>query len=298
VHFVYVVRCADGSLYTGYAKDTSARVATHNSGKGARYTAGRRPVQLVYSESFESVGDALRREHEIKRWPKSRKEALVVSQHPQVDRSLRRRARLVAAALRAGRRSANDAFDGFLPQELRDVSDHYWTPLAVVQRAAAWLRDAKVRTVVDIGSGAGKFCIAGALLTRCHFIGLEQRASLVESARTLAETFGVDERVTFVNAPCTATNIPAGDAYYLFNPFGAYHFASDRFAEPNVVFTRETQTADIAAVTHALSRAPAGTIVITYNGFGGRFPPGYVQLDAGQGLPGTLRLWKKQTTLG
>ncbi len=77
MHFVYVVRCADGSLYTGYALDPQERVAVHNTGRGARYTSGRRPVNLVYSESFPSIGDALRRERELKRWSKAKKEALI-----------------------------------------------------------------------------------------------------------------------------------------------------------------------------------------------------------------------------
>ena len=77
VHHVYIVRCADGSLYTGYARDPERRVATHNAGRGARYTSGRRPVRLVYVESFDAVGDALRREYELKRWPRRKKEALI-----------------------------------------------------------------------------------------------------------------------------------------------------------------------------------------------------------------------------
>ena len=79
VHHVYIVRCADGTLYTGYAIDPSEREKAHNAGRGARYTSGRRPVQLVYSEVFESRGEALRRECELKRWPRSKKEALLAS---------------------------------------------------------------------------------------------------------------------------------------------------------------------------------------------------------------------------
>ena len=77
VHFVYIVRCADGTLYTGYARDPKARVKVHNTGRGARYTAGRRPVRLVYSESFESVGDALRREYALKQRSRAQKELLI-----------------------------------------------------------------------------------------------------------------------------------------------------------------------------------------------------------------------------
>jgi putative endonuclease len=78
VHFVYIVRCADGTLYTGYARDPRAREKAHNSGRGARYTSGRLPVVLVYSEACESRREALSREYRLKRWPRRRKEALIV----------------------------------------------------------------------------------------------------------------------------------------------------------------------------------------------------------------------------
>ena len=77
MHFVYIVRCADGTLYTGYARDPKARVKMHNAGRGARYTSGRRPVRLLYAESFASIGDALRRERALKRRSRAEKEALI-----------------------------------------------------------------------------------------------------------------------------------------------------------------------------------------------------------------------------
>lgn len=74
---VYLVECADASLYCGVSTDVEARVATHNEGKGARYTRARLPVQLVFSEAVGDRGDALRRELEIKALPTSRKRALL-----------------------------------------------------------------------------------------------------------------------------------------------------------------------------------------------------------------------------
>lgn len=79
VHFVYIVRCSDGTLYTGYARDPDARARAHNAGRGARYTAGRRPVEVVYVERFRSKGKALSREHQVKRLPRAGKEALISS---------------------------------------------------------------------------------------------------------------------------------------------------------------------------------------------------------------------------
>ena len=77
MHFVYIVRCADGTLYTGYARDPRKREALHNAGRGARYTSGRRPVSLVYTESYRSLGKALKREHALKRKTRKQKDALI-----------------------------------------------------------------------------------------------------------------------------------------------------------------------------------------------------------------------------
>jgi putative endonuclease len=77
VHHVYMVRCADGTLYTGYARDPAHRVQVHNAGRGARYTASRRPVALVYAEACESRGAALKREYELKGLTRAAKEALL-----------------------------------------------------------------------------------------------------------------------------------------------------------------------------------------------------------------------------
>jgi putative endonuclease len=75
--FVYLVRCADGSLYTGISNDVDARVAAHNAGRGARYTRSRRPVTLVYVERRRFRSTAARREAAIKALPRALKTALV-----------------------------------------------------------------------------------------------------------------------------------------------------------------------------------------------------------------------------
>jgi putative endonuclease len=74
---VYLLRCADGTLYAGSTTDVEARAHAHNAGRGARYTAGRRPVEVVYQEECGSRSAALRREHALKRLTRSAKEALV-----------------------------------------------------------------------------------------------------------------------------------------------------------------------------------------------------------------------------
>lgn len=77
-YFVYILRCADNSLYCGYTKNLKKRVAQHNSStQGAKYTKSRRPVSLAYFEKYRTVQKAMQRELEIKKLRKVKKEKLV-----------------------------------------------------------------------------------------------------------------------------------------------------------------------------------------------------------------------------
>jgi putative endonuclease len=75
--YIYIVRCADGTLYTGWTTDVARRVAEHNTGRGARYTRQRGPVELVYSEVQSDRSAAMKREEEIKRRGRRYKERLL-----------------------------------------------------------------------------------------------------------------------------------------------------------------------------------------------------------------------------
>lgn len=72
-HYFYVLHCRDGSLYAGYTNDLARRVKQHNEGKGAKYTRGRGPVELVFSQAFDNQGDALRAEYQFKQLSRQKK---------------------------------------------------------------------------------------------------------------------------------------------------------------------------------------------------------------------------------
>lgn len=74
---LYMLRCSDGSLYTGITTDVDKRLEAHRSGKGAKYTRGRGPLELVYSEECGTHSDALKRELELKALTKAQKEQLI-----------------------------------------------------------------------------------------------------------------------------------------------------------------------------------------------------------------------------
>ena len=77
MNYVYLLRCADGSLYCGWTTDPEARLAAHSSGRGAKYTRSKLPVKLVYTEAYEDRHEALSREWHIKRMSRAEKEELI-----------------------------------------------------------------------------------------------------------------------------------------------------------------------------------------------------------------------------
>jgi len=76
-HYFYVLECSDGSYYAGYTVNLERRIHNHNTGKGAKYTRGRTPVKLLYSEKFESKSEALKMEIKFKKFSKKRKQSYI-----------------------------------------------------------------------------------------------------------------------------------------------------------------------------------------------------------------------------
>lgn len=77
MNYTYILKCADGTLYTGWTNDIEKRIREHNAGRGAKYTRSRTPVELVYYEIFETKQEAMKREYAIKHMRRAKKEALI-----------------------------------------------------------------------------------------------------------------------------------------------------------------------------------------------------------------------------
>ncbi len=77
MNYTYILKCKDGTYYTGWTNDIHKRLACHNDGKGAKYTKPRLPVELVYYEAFDTKEEAMRREYQIKRLSRKQKEELI-----------------------------------------------------------------------------------------------------------------------------------------------------------------------------------------------------------------------------
>lgn len=77
MNYTYIVKCSDGTFYTGWTNDLTRRMEAHNQGRGAKYTKARRPVTLIYYETFETKDEAMKREYAIKRLSRKEKEELI-----------------------------------------------------------------------------------------------------------------------------------------------------------------------------------------------------------------------------
>ncbi|HBQ25943.1 MAG TPA: endonuclease [Syntrophomonas sp.] len=79
MHYIYILECNDGSLYTGYTTDLKKRVMKHNQGKASKYTRSRLPVHCIYTEEYPSKSEALKREQEIKKLSRPQKLAIILN---------------------------------------------------------------------------------------------------------------------------------------------------------------------------------------------------------------------------
>lgn len=79
-HYFYVLHCNDNSLYAGYTNNLERRIKLHNEGKGAKYTRGRGPVELVFAKSFHHKSEAMKAEYEFKQWTRAKKEEFLVNE--------------------------------------------------------------------------------------------------------------------------------------------------------------------------------------------------------------------------
>jgi SAM-dependent methyltransferase len=197
-----------------------------------------------------------------------------------------------AAPFLAGRQLTDRAFDQVYPRSLREISREHWTPVRVAQRAAQLLAEADATSVLDVGSGPGKFCIVGALTTSLTFTGVERRRFLVDAARAAAVRCGVS-RVRFFQDNVVDFDFAGYDGFYLYNPFFEQVGRRLQPIDAEVGHSPDLFQLYVTAVERKLAGAPSGTVVAIFHGFGGDLPD-YDEVHAEDIGDGDLAIWKKR----
>ncbi len=191
---------------------------------------------------------------------------------------------------------ADETFDEQLPEPLQGKASRHFTPVAVAREAARLLAPTPGMRVLDIGAGVGKFCIVAATeVPTATFVGVEWRPHFVRIAMLLARRASTPN-VMFILADAFEVNWSSYDSFYFFNPFAEQLFEPDEVLDATIAFEPANFIRYVYEVRRRLARAPIGTRVATYHGFGGSHPPGYIRVEDGSVGPTRLQLWIKTST--
>ena len=180
----------------------------------------------------------------------------------------------------------------FFDDKARRLSEVHWTPVRVAKRAAELLSGGPKSRILDVGSGAGKFCLVGALSTDAQFFGVERRQALADYSRSLIKRQGVP-RVSIIDGDASDLDWGLFDGIYLFNPFYENLVDVIRF-EPLVELSLDRFNEYVRITRTKLRDLKPGTRVVTYHGFGGELPCGYRLDQEYRFSRGTLQLWIKE----
>ena len=183
----------------------------------------------------------------------------------------------------------DEDFDVIYPENIRRIAGRHWSPVAVSQTASEFLVRRTGTRVLDIGSGAGKFCMVGAATTRGHFTGVEHRPRLVELATNLSLRYDL-QNVKFIHANITSIDYRNYDAFYFFNSFyeniNVHHRIDD-----SVTMDVQTYEAHSTDMVQQLSMLPVGARLATYSSPQTVVPGSFQLVDSL--FYGSLNLWEK-----
>lgn len=196
----------------------------------------------------------------------------------------------IFSRLKSGLIVTDEDFDTLYSDRVKAISEFHFTPVAVAIAAAEYLVQEPGTKVLDIGSGAGKFCVIGAACTTGMFTGVEQRESLFQKSLLLSESEGLTN-TRFLHANITEIDFQAFDAVYFFNAFFENNFSADPM-EHAATMDKELFAAYNQYVRAQLSRMPVGTRLATYFSYLDEVPR-ELYADRGTGFEGKLRFWER-----
>lgn len=197
---------------------------------------------------------------------------------------------MVFELLRLNRDLTDDDFNLIYPDRIRMLSRRHWTPVAIAKTVSDFLVRQSGTRVLDIGSGAGKFCLVGAVNTDGHFTGVEQRAELVSLCHELAAQYHISN-VSFIHANITSVNFKDYDAFYFYNSFYE-QIDVDAAIDHSIQLDIQLYHTYSEYVRQQLSLLPTGTRLVTFHSPLSLVPHGYRLVHTSNNWP--LRFWSKK----
>lgn len=164
--------------------------------------------------------------------------------------------------LRKKEKVADKAFDSIYPKNIQQLAEDHFTPIEIIRKASQFLVQQAGTRVLDIGSGAGKFCLVGATCTKGHFTGVEIREKLHLAANQVAQSQQLDT-VTFIHSNITEIDFKAYDAFYFYNTFFENIMSLDRI-DTSIKLNKNLYKEYSNCVKEKLAALPVGTRLVTY----------------------------------
>lgn len=196
---------------------------------------------------------------------------------------------MIFKRLRSGLEVADHDFDSIYSDRMRIVSEFHFTPVEVAKTAAQFLAARPGTKVLDVGSGAGKFCMIGAACTEGHFTGVEQRESLWRLSEELTKRYALPN-TNFIRSNITEIGFRAFDAVYCFNPFYENIFQADPI-DDSVPLDQALYATYSLYVREQLDQMPAGARLATYFSYAVEVPGSYRMQSAA--FDRKLKFWEK-----
>ena len=187
--------------------------------------------------------------------------------------------------------SSEDQFGKLYPSSIQQLDELHWSPLSVVCKAADFLANKPQVRILDIGSGAGKFCLAGAFRKPLAFFeGVEQRKYLADHAIAANKQLGL-ENVRFIHKNFTQLNFEEYDHFYFYNSFYENIDGVDKI-DDTIDYSIELYNYYNRLLSRKLSELAPGTRIVTYKSLDYEIPAGYCLVDAQ--LDNELKFWIKK----
>ena len=186
---------------------------------------------------------------------------------------------------------SDEDFNSLYPRPVRQVALKHWTPLDVAKKAASFLTSSPSEKILDIGSGAGKFCLAAAhYFPQYSFYGLEQRADLVQLCNELKVKLSL-RNVSFINKNITEANWAPYRHFYFYNSFYENITGAQKIDDA-IPYSEKLYEDYNKFLLSKLMEKPTGTRIVTYHSFGLQLPPDYLLVNSE--LDDYLKYWVKE----
>jgi protein-L-isoaspartate O-methyltransferase len=221
---------------------------------------------------------------------KQRFEFVVQAQAAQLSAS---EAAALAEALQRGEPVDDAEFDRIYEGHLREASAMHWTSTEVVRRVVKLLSLSEREVVLDVGSGAGKFCLAGSLISPAQFVGMERRPELVAAAKEAQRALG-ETRATFICGDVLQCDWAEYDCIYMFNPFEEHLMSATSRVNNSVCFSQAEYVSWVEDTRDKFGLLKPGTRVVLFWGYGGNMYEQFRLLHRERHGYGELEVWEKK----